>query len=225
MFEGLLDIPRNPGLNDLVYDALKSAILQHEIPNGSRLDVNQLARKLGVSRTPVNDAIQRLSVDGLIAVVPRRGTFVARMEAKDIHDLLDVRLMFELRAAELAIGRIDDGRLRSLEEILVRLDDLLAAPKLDFIQYSKLDIKLHMQPILWVNNEKLTRLYKAQNFQWYMTRLRKNTAGQREHWEIFDAYRSGSLEEVKSALTRHIEAGKIGVTEFLKETDRRERSQ
>jgi DNA-binding GntR family transcriptional regulator len=106
MFEELPDLPRQSGLNDQVYEALKAAIVQHALPKGSRLDVNRLAKKWGVSRTPVNDAIQRLSVDGLVAVVPRRGTFVARMEVKDILDLMDVRLMFELRAAELTIDDI-----------------------------------------------------------------------------------------------------------------------
>jgi DNA-binding GntR family transcriptional regulator len=220
MFEELPDLPRQSGLNDQVYEALKAAIVQHALPKGSRLDVNRLAKKWGVSRTPVNDAIQRLSVDGLVAVVPRRGTFVARMEVKDILDLMDVRLMFELRAAELTIDDIDPERLQSLEEILKKLDGLLKAPKLDYLQYSKLDIKLHMQPILWVNNEKMTGLYKAQNFQWYMTRLRKNFVGHAEHWEIFKAYRSGSLRQVKKAITGHIEAGKASVVEFMKGNSR-----
>ncbi len=54
----------------------------------------------GVSRSPVNDAIQRLTMEGLISVIPRRGTFIAKMDVKDILELMDVRLMFELRAAE-----------------------------------------------------------------------------------------------------------------------------
>lgn len=219
MFEDIPDLPRYPGLNDQVYEALKGAIIQHTLPNGSKLDVNQLARKWGVSRTPVNDAIQRLTVDGLVAVVPRRGTFVARMEVKDILDLMDVRLMFELRAAELTVKYINEERLQSLEEILVKLDGLLKAKTIDYLQYSKLDLKLHMQPILWLDNGKLTKLFRAQNFQWYMTRLRKNSAGQAEHWEIFKAYKSGSLSKVKEAITTHIDAGKISVVEFMNGND------
>lgn len=220
MYENLPDLPHHAGLNDQIYDALKLAILQHALLDGSRVDVHQLAKKWGVSRTPVNDALQRLTIDGLVTVVPRRGTFVARMDVKDILDLMDVRLMFELRAAELTIGQMNGERLQSLEEILVKIDGMLKSEELDYMQYRKQDIKLHLQPILWTDNAKLTKLYKAQNFPWYMTRLRKNFAGQAEHWEIFQAYRSGSLDSVKKAVTRHIDAGKIGVVEFVEENQK-----
>ena len=211
MFEQLTEFPQYLALNDQVYDVLKNAIIQHILPAGSKLDVNLLSKKWNISRSPVYDAIQRLMNEGLVSVVPRRGTFVASIAVKDVLQLWDVRLMFELRAAELIVENINEEQLNELKHILVTLDGLREDSKVDYIQYSKLDMELHTLPILWTQNQKLYQIYQAQNFQWYMTRLLKSSAGQAEHWEIFRAYEAGSLETVKRAITKHIEAGKSSV--------------
>lgn len=214
MLDGLADLPPYSGLNDQVYEALRNAILQGVLPGGSKLDVNLLARRWGVSRSPLNDAIQRLMIEGLITVVPRRGTFVASIEPKDILEYMDVRLMFELRAAELTAGQITPDRLGVLKDILLALDDLLRAPDIDYIQYGNLDRQLHAVPIHWTGNQKLYEIYQAHNIRWCMTRPLKSFAGQSEHWGIYRAYESGSLAEVKAAITRHIDAGKARVIEL-----------
>ena len=116
MFEKMADLPQYSGLNDQVYEALRDAILQHILPAGCKLDVNLLAKRWGVSRTPVNDAIQRLMIEGLVSVVPRRGTFVTRVDVKDILESMDVRLMFEFRGAELIIGDITSENLDELKK-------------------------------------------------------------------------------------------------------------
>lgn len=209
--EVLADLPQQQGLNDQVYDLLKDAITQHKLPAGSRLDVNDLAEHWQVSRTPVNDAIQRLMAGGLVSVVPRRGTFVASLDVNDILELMDARLMFELRAAELVAGQMNARRLKQMKDILLALDELLREPSVNVARYSALDLEFHFLPISWMKNGKIQKMYQAQNFQWYMTRLRRSTAGQAEHWKIYQAYECGSLEAVKKALTDHIEAGKASV--------------
>lgn len=216
MFEELVDLPQYSGLNDQVYEALRNAILQEVLPAGCKLDVNLLAKRWGVSRTPVNDAIQRLMTEGLVTVVPRRGTFVARVEAKDILEFMDVRLMFELRAAELCIGRISRKQLDELKGILLQMDELLKAPDIDYIHYGSLDRDQHALPIRWTNNQKLYEIYQAQNIRWCITRPPKSFAGQAEHWDIYKAYEAGSLDAARAAITRHIEAGKARVLELSK---------
>lgn len=217
MFDMLEDIPQPIGLNDKVYDVLKNAIMHNALPTGHKLDVNQLAKRWKISRTPVNDAIQRLMIEGLVSVVPRRGTFVASIDAEGIFELMDIRLMFELRAAELVIGRIDAKHLSEMRQLLERMDELLKQKKVDYLAYSKLDLEFHALPIIWTNNRKLYKLYQSQHFQWYMTRLGRSPAGKVEHWNILRAYESGSLEAVKSAVSRHIEAGKASVLEINKD--------
>lgn len=215
MISNLESLPKHLGLNDQVYDVLKEAILHHKLATGYKLDVNELAKHWGVSRTPVNDAIQRLTMDGLVSVVPRRGTFIARMEVKDVLELMDVRLMFELRAAELVIDQVTPKHVKEMQKLLTDIDKLIKAEKMDYIQYSKLDMKFHLLPIVWTNNQKLYKIYQAQNFQWYMTRLVQSFAGQEEHWNIFRAYEKRSLAEVKKAITDHIVEGKASVEQRL----------
>jgi DNA-binding GntR family transcriptional regulator len=215
VIENLGSLPQYLGLNDQVYDILKDAILHHKLPTGYKLDVNELAKHWGVSRTPVNDAIQRLTAEGLVSVVPRRGTFIANMDIKDILELMDVRLMFELRAAELVIDQLTPERLHAMKNLLVEIDKLIKAENIDCIQYSKLDMDFHLLPISWTNNQKLFKIYQAQNFQWYMSRLLKSFAGQEEHWKIFKAYEHGSLEETKQAITSHIMEGKASVEQKI----------
>jgi DNA-binding GntR family transcriptional regulator len=210
-FEMLSDLHHPLGLNDQVYDLLKNAITQHKLPAGSRLEVNILAERWQVSRTPVNDAIQRLMAEGLVSVVPRRGTFVASLDVNDILELMDARLMFELRAAELVAGRMNTERLKQMKDRLLALDELLCEPSVNITRYSALDLEFHFLPISWMKNGKIQKMYQAQNFQWYMTRLRRSNAGQAEHWKIYQAYECGTLEAVKKALTDHVEAGKASV--------------
>lgn len=214
MFNKLQDLPQYLGLNDQVYDVLKAAITQNTLPTGCKLDVNLLAKRWGISRSPVNDAIQRLMIEGLVSVVPRRGTFVASIAVKDVLQLMDIRLMFELRAAELVIGDISAEQLSVMKAILIKLDDLLKNPNVDYLQYSKFDLELHALPLIWTHNEKLYKLYQSQNFQWYMTRLGRSSAGQQEHWTIFNAYEARDLAAVKQALTEHMEAGKVSVIQL-----------
>jgi DNA-binding GntR family transcriptional regulator len=216
MFEMLADIPQSLGLNDRVYEVLKGAITHHTLPAGHKLDVNQLAKRWGISRTPVNDAIQRLMIEGLVSVAPRRGTFVSSIDVQDILELMDIRLMFELRAAELVVGRIGVEELGRMRQLLQQMDELLSKRNVDYLAYSKLDLEMHALPILWTNNQKLYKLYQSQHFQWYMTRLGRSPAGKVEHWNIYKAYESGSLEAVKTAIARHIEAGKASVLELDK---------
>ncbi|KYZ75464.1 hypothetical protein AXX12_12140 [Anaerosporomusa subterranea] len=211
MFANLKDLPQYLGLNDQVYDVLKNAITQHTLATGCKLDVNLLAKRWGISRSPVNDAIQRLMIEGLVSVVPRRGTFVASIDVTDILQLMDIRLMFELRAAELVIGEIRREQMQDMKSILDKLEELLQSENLDFLQYSQSDLELHALPIIWTNNEKLYKLYQSQNFQWYMTRLGRSSAGHHEHWAIYKAYEAGDLAAVKQAVTHHIEAGKASV--------------
>jgi len=217
MFERLAELPPYLGLNDQVYEALKTAIVQNDLPAGSKLDVNQLAKRWGISRTPVNDAIQRLMIDGLVSVIPRRGTFVANIDVKDMVELLDVRLMFELRAAELVVTRLTAEQLGAMKTILAALDKLLAQPQINYQEYARLDLEFHALPVQWTNNRRLYQIYKAQNFQWYMTRIKKSKAGQTEHWDIYNAYASGSLATVKKALEKHFSAGKASITERSKQ--------
>ena len=93
-------------LRDVVFNTLRQAILKGELAPGERLMEIQLAEKLGVSRTPIREAIRKLELEGLVLMIPRKGAEVAKISEKSLKDVLEVRRSLEELAIELACQRI-----------------------------------------------------------------------------------------------------------------------
>ena len=102
-------------LRDIVFQTLRNAIITGELQPGERLMETQLAEKLGVSRTPIREAIRKLELEGLVIMVPRKGAQVAQFTEKDIQDVLEVRAALESLAAKLACKRMDDRSFLKLQ--------------------------------------------------------------------------------------------------------------
>src|SRR5215831_8262273 len=103
---------------DAVYDALRQAIVNCLLKPGERLNVYELANKLGVSLTPVRSAIQQLATEGLVEIRPRSGTFVATLTPQDVDETFKIRCALECLAGEEAIHNIAPQQLRRLKELL-----------------------------------------------------------------------------------------------------------
>lgn len=99
-------------LRDVVFRTLRQAILRGELKPGERLMEIRLANQLGVSRTPIREAIRMLELDGLVIMVPRKGAQVAQITEKDLNDVLEVRLGLEELAVKLACQRITESELQ-----------------------------------------------------------------------------------------------------------------
>ena len=105
-------------LRDVVFKTLREAILKGNLAPGERLMEIQLANQLGVSRTPIREAIRKLELEGLVIMIPRRGAEVARITEKDLKDVLEVRTSLEELAISLACERISDASVEALKEAL-----------------------------------------------------------------------------------------------------------
>ena len=103
-------------LRDVVFNTLRQAILKGELAPGERLMEIQLAEKLGVSRTPIREAIRKLELEGLVLMIPRKGAEVAKISEKSLRDVLEVRRSLEELAIELACERMEAEDLRRLEQ-------------------------------------------------------------------------------------------------------------
>ena len=95
-------------LRDVVFNTLRQAILRGELQPGERLMEIQLAQRLGVSRTPVREAIRKLELEGLVLMIPRRGAEVAEITRQDLEDVLEVRAALEELAVKDACEHITD---------------------------------------------------------------------------------------------------------------------
>ena len=103
-------------LRDVVFRTLRQAILTGEMKPGERLLEIHLANKLGVSRTPIREAIRMLELEGLVIMVPRRGAQVAQITEKSMSDVLEVRCALDVLAVELACERITAEAVEELRE-------------------------------------------------------------------------------------------------------------
>jgi DNA-binding GntR family transcriptional regulator len=110
-----LDLSRRPALATVVEDRIRDAILSGELKLGEAVSEERLANRLGVSRTPVREALTALQLQGLITIVPQRGSFVFEPTEQDIADLCEYRLLIECKAMQLAYVRNRDAAIAALE--------------------------------------------------------------------------------------------------------------
>ena len=128
-------------LREVVSETLRQAIKDGILKPGERLMEIQLADELGVSRTPIREAIRKLEQEGFVVMVPRRGTYVADISLKDIAQVFEIRSALEELAAGLAAERITPDELEYLERILVEINDFIDKGQFDKIVDA--DIRFH----------------------------------------------------------------------------------
>src|ERR1700728_3785496 len=128
-------------LADRAYRALRDRLVTLQIPPGSPIDEDAIGRELKMGRTPIREAIKRLALENLVTVFPRRGTFAAEINIKDLAQITEVRAVLEARAAALAAERLNDaGR----EELTALIEELRAQRGGDDMQaLMELDTRIH----------------------------------------------------------------------------------
>ncbi len=148
-------IQANISLRDLAYDAIKKAVTEMDIYGQAgevRLDERQLSEDLGVSRTPIREALTILELEGFVRAVPRRGIFVVRKSKAEIIDMITVWAALESMAARLAAERATSKELRSLRRIFEEFDH--ESPSAHMSEYSEANIAFH-QTIIKLSRSKL----------------------------------------------------------------------
>jgi DNA-binding GntR family transcriptional regulator len=142
----LRPVSTNVVLKDKVYEALKEAITLMDVysdESSLRLEERRLAEELGVSRTPVREAITRLEQDGLVEIIPRRGAFVVRKTKEQILEIICVWAALESMAARIATKRASDEQIAQLRKMFVTFNDGADAMKANIDEYSETNIHFH----------------------------------------------------------------------------------
>ena len=125
-------------LRDVVFQTLRKAILKGELKPGERLMEVQLANRLGVSRTPIREAIRKLELEGLVTMIPRRGAEVAEITEKNMRDVLEVRRALEELAVKIACDKITEGELKELSVVAKKFRDVMYCDNL--MQITEADV-------------------------------------------------------------------------------------
>ena len=196
-------------LRDVVFNTLRQAILTGELKPGERLMEIHLANKLGVSRTPIREAIRKLELEGLVTMIPRRGAEVAQITEKSMNDVLEVRRAMDALCVELACDRITPEELQDLKKAC---DTFEAAVKTDDIkQIAQADVALHDIIVQATGNRRLIQLVNNLSEQMYRYRveyLKREDAHETllaEHERIIETIEKRDKEEAMKAVSRHID--------------------
>lgn len=209
-------------LSEKVYLILRTKILNDELKFGEKILIDEIAHQLGVSRTPVKDAVNRLALEGLVEKVPRRGTFVSTLTSQDVVELLDLRLLLELYAAEKVLekGRVE-LLLAEMEKCMANIDRAANGDDPDYDAYMSWNRDLHLSLIRLAGNNRLLQMYKSLNIHLQVARVHYShsvedvSQTQQEHKAIYEAFENGDWEQVKKAISTHINNVKTTVLKTL----------
>lgn len=207
-------------LRDVVFHTLRQAILKGELQPGERLMEMKLAETLGVSRTPIREAIRKLELEGLVVMIPRKGAAVANITEKDTKDVLEVRRTLEMFAVEVACERITSEQLEALKEAAKAFE--ASKGSMDFIRIAETDMKFHEIIYEATQNERLMQMLNnlRENMYRYRIEYLKDPnyydSLVREHREILNAIETGDKEHARMCMRAHIDNQQLAVISKIK---------
>jgi len=211
-----------PGAVERVYQEMRARILDNAWPPGYQALEQALALELGVSRTPVREALIRLHNEGLIEVVPRHGMRVLPVSPVDMAEIYAILTSLESLAAELAARRKPSTpELAPLEAACREMEAALAADDLD--AWAKADERFHLQLVSLCGNRRLAEVVinfweRAHRARMVTLRMRpRPTNSTREHRAVMKAIRAGDATKAGAIHRAHRERGALELTEILKQ--------
>jgi GntR family transcriptional regulator, rspAB operon transcriptional repressor len=208
-----------PLLSDQAYLAIRDLIVTLELPPGAVVSEADLMTRLAMGRTPVREALRSLARERLIDVYPRRGMFVAGVDARDLASLSEARAVLEPAAARLAARRLTESDKAILDQLLAELDALGSTP--DERDLINLDRRLHRFVYATARNPFLESTLDEQYTHalriWFMAldRLPHLDDAVKEHRDILEAIRRGDADQAAITMAAHIDGFETSIRKAL----------
>lgn len=208
-------------LREMVFDVLMDAIISGQLPPGERLMEVQLAEEMGVSRTPVREAIRRLELEGFVVMIPRKGAYVAGLSIKDIVNIFEIRTALEQLAVSLAAERMTDNDLETLERLLVELAE--SVEDADVEAWTELDKKFHYLIYEYSRNDRLIQMMNniIEQINRYriisLSNLEVRQHSVEEHKKIVEAMAERDIPAAQKAASEHISNTQTSLIVLLQE--------
>lgn len=210
-------------LREIVFETIREAIISGDLRPGERLMEVQLAEEMGVSRTPVREAIRKLELEGFVVMIPRKGAYVAGISMKDIADVFEIRTALESLAAGLAAERITEDELEELERSLVSVSESTESNNLQAL----VDTDADFHDIIYKasRNERLVQIINnlKEQIQRFRTtslahpgRMRKALE---EHKQIVEALSERNIALAQTLAQEHIENAENSMLEASRKED------
>ena len=195
-------------LREAICESLRNAIKNGKLKPGERLMEVQLAEELGISRTPVREAIRKLEQEGYVIMLPRRGTYVSSVSVHDVQEIFEIRTALEKLSTGLAARRIENDELEQLQKLLTTIEGYIEKRDIDNIV--KTDIEFHDLLYHVSRNERLSGIIS--NLKEQLARFRTLSMSYpgrleetlEEHREMVEAIASGDVEAAREAAERHM---------------------
>lgn len=214
-----IDLNTKEPLRETICNTIRNAITTGRMCPGERLMEIQLAEDLGISRTPVREAIRKLEMEGFVVMIPRRGTYVADISLKDITEIYEIRISLDMLAASLAAERIEPAELEEMDRQLLLTGEY--SKKMDMSKVVACDSVFHDVLYRAARNERLLGIIS--NLREQLTTIRGRSMSQpgrlqdmlKEHRALLDAIASRDPEAAANAARIHIENAEKTLMESL----------
>lgn len=197
---------RPQSVREAAYGHLRDAILKGSLTPGTRISEPNLAEQLGISRTPVREALQRLSQEGLVDLTPAKGARVRILSPEEVHEVYDVRALLEAEAARLAAQNASNTELQQLETLITTLN---ALPQDHYADQMQVDFDFHTALVEASHNRTLARLYGDLRSSLALVRANLQTLSQHpktqeQHAQILSALQHRDPEAAALAVREHV---------------------
>lgn len=207
-------------LRDVVFKTLRQAILTGELKPGERLMEIHLANRLGVSRTPIREAIRMLELEGLVTMIPRKGAEVSRISKQDITDVLEVRASLDALAVRLCCERITPEETEQLEKAADAFGQAIESG--DLTAVAQADVDFHDIIVAGSKNKRLMQMVNNLAERVYRYRLEyiKDKSSHnnliKEHKEILDFIKKKDAKSAEEAIIGHVKNQENAIIKQLK---------
>lgn len=216
-----IDMNQFMPLREVVFTTLRQAILKGELQPGERLMEITLANKLGVSRTPIREAIRKLELEGLVVMIPRRGAHVAHITVQELNDVLEVRRGLEELAIKKACDRITEEEMQMLEAAAEEFSKLVDSDNLT--ELAEADVRFHDVIYEATHNRRLVQIVnnlREQMYRYRMEYLKEADARHlldSEHKEICRAIREKDIMKAHDCICQHIDNQQRSIMKSINE--------
>lgn len=223
-----MDLPKidNSNLWDKTYLILKDRIIRRDFAPNQKLSIPDLSSQLGVSRTPIRDALNRLEMDGLVKTVSKVGTFVVAIEIDDVLDHIETRLMIECWVAEKLPTYPElelNMKIQQLETILDHASAVIENTSLESLLKSNYNLQFHIAFITLGNNKKILDIYLGlMNYHFWAVEhslITKEmvTSAINQHYSIVKALKCRNFLDLKTAIKSHLCDSKVRLIKRLQD--------
>ncbi|MCR5666345.1 MAG: GntR family transcriptional regulator [Eubacterium sp.] len=210
-------------LRDVVFKTLREAILKGDLKPGERLMEVQLAEQLGVSRTPIREAIRKLELEGMAVTMPRRGAVVAKMTEKDMEDVLQIRRALDELSVTIACEQISMSQMKQLEEAQKNFEEQIKHG--DMKEITNADVEFHNIIYQSTGNERLWQIMKGFSEQMYRYRVEYLKEEENyptlvdEHRQIVEGLKRRDKEAVVEIMRRHVTNQAVEMKNIIREQE------